>query len=465
VYVDGTFVTELDLYSTEEQVQTPVFTATNMTSGTHTLTVESTGRNNPGASDYAVVVDAFDVTPASPPTTTGTRFEETAAATTFTSGWIQADSTRAWSAGTAAVSATPAVPGARATFTFIGTSVSWIGLRAPQTGIARVYLDGAFQATVDTYAPTQIQEVVYTATTLAAASHTLAIEVTGQKNPAATDSLIYVDAFDIRSRIEDTDPAIAYSGSWTQQDTGRDWSGTSINVGSGTAARSATAGSRAEVTFTGTSVSWIGFRAPWVGMADVSVDGGSVTRIDLYSPTEVVQAPVFTTTGLASGRHTLRIDVPGEKNLASTAAWVAVDAFDAVPVPALPVTRVQESDPSITFTADWTQGGQSSLWSGESARQTVTAGGRAIFTFTGTSVRWIGERGFATGLARVSLDGQFIAQVDTRTPLQEEYQAVLFNASSLTSGRHTLTIDVIGRNNEPPGATVERIVLDAFDVY
>ena len=111
------------------------------------------------------------------------------------------------------------------------------------------------------------------------------------------------------------------------------------------------------------------------------------------------------------------------------------------------------------------QGGQSSLWSGESARQTVTAGGRATFTFTGTSVRWIGERGLATGVTRVSLDGQFIAQVDTRTPLQEEYQAVLFSAFSLTSGSHTLTIDVIGRNNEPPGATVERVVVDAFDVY
>jgi len=335
VYVDGTFVTELDLYSTEEQVQTPVFTATNLTSGTHTLTVESTERKNPSAVDYAVVVDAFDVTPASPPTITGTRFEETSAATTFTGGWTQGDGTRAWSGGTAAVSATPAVPGARATFTFIGTSVSWIGLRAPQTGIARVYLDGAFQATVDTYAQTEIQEVVYTATTLAAASHTLAIEVTGQKNPAATDSRIYVDAFDIRSRIEDADPSITYTGSWTQ-DTTRAWSGTSINMGGGTATRSATAGSRAEVTFTGTSVSWIGFRAPWVGMADVSVDGGSVTRIDLYSPTEGVQVPVFTATGLAPGRHTLRIDVPGEKNVASTAAWIMVDAFDAVPVPAPP---------------------------------------------------------------------------------------------------------------------------------
>ena len=65
---------------------------------------------------------------------------------------------------------------------------------------------------------------------------------------------------------------------------------------------------------------WIGFRAPWAGMADVSVDGGAVARIDLYSATEAVQTPVFTATGLAAGAHTLRIDVPGEKNPAGELA-------------------------------------------------------------------------------------------------------------------------------------------------
>jgi hypothetical protein len=201
-------------------------------------------------------------------------------------------------------------------------------------------------------------------------------------------------------------------------------------------------------------------------MADVSIDGGAVTRIDLYAPTDQVQVPVFTATGLAAGSHTLRIDVVGDKNPASTSTWVFVDAFDIPPpLPAPSVTRVQETDPSVTFTSDWSQAGQSSLWSGEHARQSVTAGGRATFVFTGTSVRWIGERGFGTGLANVSIDGVFIAQVDTSASLQEGYQAVLFSATGLAAGSHTLTIDVVGRHNEPPGATVERVVVDSFDIY
>ena len=465
VYVDGAFVTEIDLYSTTELVQTPVFTSSPLAAGTHTLTVESTGEKNPDATDYAVVVDAFDVTSGSPPRITGSRIEETSASAAFTTGWTQGDTTQAWSGGTAAVSATPATPGARATWTFTGTSVNWIGLRGPRSGIARVYLDGAFQGTIDTYAPTAYQGVVYAVTKLAQASHTLAIEVTGQKNAAAADSLVYVDAMDVQSRVEDDDRSITYSGSWVP-DTAQNWSGSSLETGAGTATRAAAAGARADFAFTGTSVTWIGFRGPWIGMADVSIDGGAVTRVDLYSPAEQVQVPVFTATGLAAGSHTLRIDVVGDKNPASTSTWVFVDAFDIPPqLPAPSVRRVQETDPSVAFTSDWTPAGQASLWSGEHANQSVTAGGRATFGFTGTTVRWIGERGFDTGLANVSIDGVFIAQIDTSTSLQEGYQAVLFSATGLAPGSHTLTIDVVGRQNEPPGATVERVVIDAFDVY
>ena len=462
VYVDGAFVAELDLYTTTEQVQTPVFSASGLTSGSHTLAVESTGLKNASSADYAVVVDAFDVSPASPPTTQGTRLEESSGSTTFSANWTAGDTSRAWSGGTAAFSTTP---GARATFTFTGTSVSWVGLRGPQTGIARIYLDGAFQATVDTYSPADVQAAVYMASGLAPARHRLEVEATGLKNAASSNSLVFVDAFDIRARLEETDPSVVYTGSWVPHNTDRAWSGNTLNTGAGMAARSGTLGARAELSFTGTSVTWIGFRGPWLGMADVVLDGGPAQRIDLYSATEAVRVPVFTR-DLAPGTHTLRIDVPGEKNPASTGVFVMVDAFDVgVPEPAPAVTRTQETGTSIAYSGSWAPGGVSPLWSGENATQATTVGARATVTFTGTSIRWLGERGFATGVARVLVDGVLVAQVDTRTPLQEEYQEALFRLSGLTFGSHTLTIEVIGRANEPPGATVERVVVDAFDVY
>ena len=80
------------------------------------------------------------------------RVEETNPSVSYTIGWTQGDTSRTWSGGTAAVSS---APGAQATITFTGTSVSWIGGRTPQTGIARVFLDGSLLAEVDTYSKTE----------------------------------------------------------------------------------------------------------------------------------------------------------------------------------------------------------------------------------------------------------------------------------------------------------------------
>jgi hypothetical protein len=123
------------------------------------------------------------------------RFEQTSPSITYTAGWVQDRISRPWSGGSAAYSTTA---GTQATFTFTGTSVSWIGARGPQTGIARVVLDGALVAQVDTYRTTEeIQANVFSATGLAAGSHTLTIEVTGLKNAASWDTYIVVDAFDV----------------------------------------------------------------------------------------------------------------------------------------------------------------------------------------------------------------------------------------------------------------------------
>jgi len=253
----------------------------------------------------------------------------------------------------------------------------------------------------------------------------------------------------------------------------RDGDGTSANTGSGTAALSSTAGDHADFTFTGTAVSWISFRGPLSGIAEVWLDGVFMNRLDLYAPTETVRAPVFTATGLASGTHTLRINVTGAKNASASAALITVDASDVTVPASLPtVTRLQETDPAITYSppGNWIQSSRYEFFSGEFAVASRTAGATATVRFTGTSVRWIGSRTtvtntYPTGVARVSVDGVFVAQVDTLAAVQEEDQAALFTATGLPAGPHTLTIEVVGRNGEPPGATVDQVIVDAFDVY
>jgi len=127
------------------------------------------------------------------------------------------------------------------------------------------------------------------------------------------------------TRFDETDPSVTYTAGWITDTTGS-WS-------QGTGAYINTANAQATFTFTGTSVKWVGARGPWGGIARVFLDGTLVNgSVDTYASTEQFQnnAIMFSAAGLAAGSHTLRIEVTGTKNAASTDAIVAVDAFDVI---------------------------------------------------------------------------------------------------------------------------------------
>jgi hypothetical protein len=88
---------------------------------------------------------------------------------------------------------------------------------------------------------------------------------------------------------------------------------------------------RATVTFTGTAVSWIGYRDQWSGNARVYVDGILKATIDTYSSTSQTQTTLYTATGLGSGVHSLAIEAAGTHDAASQGSWVWVDAFEVTP--------------------------------------------------------------------------------------------------------------------------------------
>lgn len=106
--------------------------------------------------------------------------------------------------------------GSYVSFTFTGTSVSWIGPRNVDCGISRVYLDGTSVKTVDQYASGSLkQEVLYASGILANGLHTIKIVCTGDKNAAATGNDCSVDAFQYissggPSTVNDADPRITY---------------------------------------------------------------------------------------------------------------------------------------------------------------------------------------------------------------------------------------------------------------
>jgi hypothetical protein len=385
---------------------------------------------------------------------TSARVEETDLATTYAGAWIHHVDGKPFSGVTAAYSTTAQ---SRATFTFTGTAVKWIGFRGPQTGIALVFLDGSLVAQIDTYSPAEeAKAVLYTADGLQHGAHTLAIEATGARNPEAWSAMVVVDAFDVgpgsppptfRSgrRAEETSSAVSYTSGWTPGDTTAAWSG-------GTAAATTAAGAQATFTFTGTSVNWIGLRGPAAGIARVFVDGTYKADVDLYEPTRL-QAVAYTVSGLENTSHTLIIESTGLHNAASTDSLVMVDAFDTR-------SRFEETHASMGYALDW-EVTASRAWSDRTALYTWVAGAQATFTFTGASVRWIGYRGPLGGIGRVYLDGRLVAQIDTYAA-DEDAQAILYEATGLVAGPHTLTIEVTGEMN--PLAQKPFIVVDSFDI-
>jgi hypothetical protein len=168
-----------------------------------------------------------DGTSSSPNGTSGTAYDNLYAApgTEFTNGlggWTYSTANAGYLQSDAHYIGTK---GSTATYTFTGTTVSWIGGKNSDHGKADVVVcdaDGencGAVTTVDSYAPTAMpQQTLYTASDLADGTHTLKITVRADSSGGGhyTD----VDAFVSgtaagTTEINDPDPSIVYSHSWT----------------------------------------------------------------------------------------------------------------------------------------------------------------------------------------------------------------------------------------------------------
>jgi len=434
---------------------------TTASDGSHELTaIARDMAGNLFTSAPVTITSANTSQPPGPPSPA--RVEETNAAVTLSANWTQATPDwYAWSGGAAVRSA---VPGAKATYTFTADSVTWIGQRSNVSGIARVRVDAdptgvlvdLFAHNVETNSP------VFSVNGLSPGSHTLTIEVTGDRNPGSQGSVVVVDAFvvpaPVVSHLQETDPDVAFTGVWAQADDRFGWSGGGLatvpDPPVGGARVSESSGAKATLTFTGTAVNWMGFRGRDGGIARVQVDGGPAITVDTYSPADKVQAVVFTATGLADVTHTLTIEALGTKSAASTGRKIVVDAFDVT----TPGRRYQEEDPAVVYSpGNWIFKNLNRTWSEGSISESSVDGAFVTFSFTGTSVSWIGCRKLSTGGANIFIDGNLVQHVETFEPAPiEAYQTTIFRIDGLSPGPHVLKIVVAGSG--------PYTVIDAFDV-
>jgi hypothetical protein len=130
--------------------------------------------------------------------------------------------------------------------------------------------------------------------------------------------------------------AVVYTGTHWVNQTGQ------TGVYAGTVSNDATSGEYVSVTFTGTSIYWLGTYGPAQGIATVYLDGVNKGNVDMYSRTTKYQV-VNSVTGLTNATHTLKILVSGTKDSNSSANTISVDAFNApsmTPAPTLPATII-----------------------------------------------------------------------------------------------------------------------------
>lgn len=137
------------------------------------------------------------------------------------------------------------------------------------------------------------------------------------------------------ARYENTSASITKSGTWTTVANGSTSGASYI--------QSNITGNYAQLTFTGTGVSWLGMKSNDQGIGSVYLDTVLQGNVDLYRwvgclvsgkygcityQNPLYQQTLWSITGLTYGSHTIRIQVSGTKNASSLGYYVNVDAID-----------------------------------------------------------------------------------------------------------------------------------------
>jgi uncharacterized protein (TIGR03437 family) len=193
--------------------QQPLFTVRGLTPGLHRMTIEVIHSHDGSTNQSWIWVDALDIENGSlvgGVVAAGAGLaQQTDVAANYAGHWFQTAGGQ-YSGGSvnSAVDA-----GARVNLTFNGTGIAWVGYRDEWSGLAQVFLDGALQATVDTYlTPSAAQTPTYSLTGLVPGTHVLGIAATGTHSAASGGSWVWVDAFQVFDSGTAGPPAISAGG-------------------------------------------------------------------------------------------------------------------------------------------------------------------------------------------------------------------------------------------------------------
>src|SRR6266702_4425418 len=183
------------------------------------------------------------------------------------------------------------------------------------------------------------------------------------------------------------------------------------------------------------------------------LDGANLGAEDTSAPYSVS----WDTTAASNGSHTLTAVARDLLGVQYTSNSVTVTVFNDTTPPTVSITAPANGatvSGTISVSADASDdvgvAGVQFLLDGAALGAEDTAAPYSVALDTtkvangshtlAATVNWIGGRSPGTGIARVSLDGVFVSEVDTYSKT-EEIRVTMFTANGLSNASHTLTIE------------------------
>jgi C1A family cysteine protease len=281
----------------------------------------------------------------------------------------------------------------------------------------------------------------------AAGAGTVQVQVTavaGATANTAADDYTYTVA---ATRYQQNANGVVYTGTWSTVST--------TSASGSSYARSSSSTATAGFAFNGTGISLVATKGSTMGKANVSIDGGAATVVDLYAATTAYQQTVFTASGLTAGQHTVKISWNSTN---AAGKYITLDAVDALGT-LVPVSRFEQTDSHLVYATTWATATGSS-YSGSSIA-TVNASSSVTIKFSGVSLAVIAAKARSYGRMSISVDGAAAITVDLYS-YTTSYKQVVWSSGILTNGTHTVKITRLGtKNSSSTGYTID---LDAVDV-
>ena len=438
VFIDGTIVGTIDFYSGSTQYKQSLFEMGGLTNDVHTVKIVSTGNKNTLAKsayinfDYILVGNGLG------------KYEENCSNVSYTGSWVTFKNSEL-SQGTAKYTDDP---GAYYSMNFWGSSVTIGSYTASYYGLADVYIDDFKVDTIDYYSPNTVyQQRLFQKSGLSNSLHTIKVVRTGTKNSNASSTSISLDFIEVGNSLgsfNDANALVKYSGRWSNFSDPN-------NLG-GTAKYSDDPNSFVSMTFTGSSLKLIGYKAKYYGIAHVYIDNTLMASIDYYSPDTLYQQLLFQTFGLSDDTHVLKIVYTGLKNPLALSSIINVDNI----IVSDETGKFEENSSNITYNGSWSVFASPSN-SGNSAVYSEQSGASLDIRFIGPSITIAGYKACYYGIGDVYIDGVLKGSIDFYSPTSQ-YQQTLFQTNGLSSVPHIIRIVNSGRKN--PLASSSAINLD-----